>query len=95
MFIFSKIFIGLILSTAVLMLVCVVDDELSPRMKMSSSGEATKYSFVYGKSVGKPLNIELKGILFGHRFQAFYPFKCAPACNHFCTFDGFQLWSRS
>ncbi|CAJ0955341.1 unnamed protein product, partial [Mesorhabditis belari] len=66
----------LILSTAVLMLVCVVDDELSPRMKMSSSGEATKFSFAYGypfwSSVSSILPVQmcacLQSFLYFRRF---------------------------
>ncbi|CAJ0609642.1 unnamed protein product [Cylicocyclus nassatus] len=39
---------SLILSTAVLMVVCVVDDELAPRMKPNSAGEPSKFSYIYG-----------------------------------------------
>ncbi|VDO58846.1 unnamed protein product [Haemonchus placei] len=39
---------GIILSTAVLMVVCVVDDELAPRMKPNSAGEPSKFSYLYG-----------------------------------------------
>ncbi|KHJ98964.1 hypothetical protein OESDEN_01055 [Oesophagostomum dentatum] len=40
--------ISIILSTAVLMVVCVVDDELAPRMKPNSAGEPSKFSYLYG-----------------------------------------------
>ncbi|KAE9414154.1 hypothetical protein Angca_001177 [Angiostrongylus cantonensis] len=39
---------SIILCTAVLMVVCVVDDELAPRMKPNSAGEPSKFSYVYG-----------------------------------------------
>ncbi|VDM54846.1 unnamed protein product [Angiostrongylus costaricensis] len=39
---------SIILCTAVLMVVCVVDDELAPRMKQNSAGEPSKFSYVYG-----------------------------------------------
>ncbi|VDP02416.1 unnamed protein product [Heligmosomoides polygyrus] len=39
---------SIILSTAVLMVVCVVDDELAPRMKPNSAGEPSKFSYLYG-----------------------------------------------
>ncbi|EYB82237.1 hypothetical protein Y032_0364g3570 [Ancylostoma ceylanicum] len=38
---------SIILSTAVLMVVCVVDDELAPRMKPNSAGEPSKFSYLY------------------------------------------------
>ncbi|GMT36026.1 hypothetical protein PFISCL1PPCAC_27323, partial [Pristionchus fissidentatus] len=39
---------SIVLSTAVLMFVCVVDDELAPRMKPNAAGEPSKFSFKYG-----------------------------------------------
>ncbi|KAK5971069.1 Voltage-dependent calcium channel gamma-5 subunit [Trichostrongylus colubriformis] len=39
---------SIVLSTAVLMVVCVVDDELAPRMKPNSAGEPSKFSYLYG-----------------------------------------------
>uniref|UniRef100_A0A8R1HTZ1 Uncharacterized protein n=1 Tax=Caenorhabditis japonica TaxID=281687 RepID=A0A8R1HTZ1_CAEJA len=40
--------ISIILCIAVLMVVCVVDDELAPRMKPNAAGEPSKFSYVYG-----------------------------------------------
>ncbi|CAI4225666.1 unnamed protein product [Auanema sp. JU1783] len=39
---------SIILSTAVLMVVCVVDDELAPRMKPNAAGEPSQFSYKYG-----------------------------------------------
>uniref|UniRef100_A0A914V025 Uncharacterized protein n=1 Tax=Plectus sambesii TaxID=2011161 RepID=A0A914V025_9BILA len=38
---------GLIVCVAVLQFICVVDDEMTPRMKPNASGEQSKYSFEY------------------------------------------------
>uniref|UniRef100_A0A1I7TR67 CX domain-containing protein n=1 Tax=Caenorhabditis tropicalis TaxID=1561998 RepID=A0A1I7TR67_9PELO len=40
--------ISIILCIAVLMVVCVVDDELAPRMKPNAAGEPSKFSYTYG-----------------------------------------------
>lgn len=40
---------GLVISIAVLQVICVVDDEMVPRMKPNAAGEVSKYSFTYGK----------------------------------------------
>uniref|UniRef100_A0A1I7TR65 CX domain-containing protein n=1 Tax=Caenorhabditis tropicalis TaxID=1561998 RepID=A0A1I7TR65_9PELO len=40
--------IRIILCIAVLMVVCVVDDELAPRMKPNAAGEPSKFSYTYG-----------------------------------------------
>ncbi|UMM43169.1 hypothetical protein L5515_018756 [Caenorhabditis briggsae] len=39
---------SIILCIAVLMVVCVVDDELAPRMKPNAAGEPSKFSYTYG-----------------------------------------------
>ncbi|PAV62520.1 hypothetical protein WR25_00150 isoform A [Diploscapter pachys] len=39
---------SIIVCTAVLMVVCVVDDELAPRMKPNSAGEPSQFSYYYG-----------------------------------------------
>ncbi|TMS36537.1 hypothetical protein L596_003680 [Steinernema carpocapsae] len=41
---------GLVVAVAVLQFVCIVDDELSPRMKPNAAGEPSKFSFRYGTS---------------------------------------------
>lgn len=33
----------------VLQLICVVDDEMYPRMKSNAAGEPSNYNFYYGK----------------------------------------------
>ncbi|CAJ0583881.1 unnamed protein product, partial [Mesorhabditis spiculigera] len=67
----------IILSTAVLMFVCIVDDELSPRMKANSSGEPSKFSFRYGypfwSSVASILPVQVCAC-----FQAFLYFRRYP-----------------
>ncbi|CAB3400455.1 unnamed protein product [Caenorhabditis bovis] len=39
---------SIVLCIAVLMVVCVVDDELAPRMKPNAAGEPSKFSYYYG-----------------------------------------------
>ncbi|KAK0396935.1 hypothetical protein QR680_001917 [Steinernema hermaphroditum] len=41
---------GLTVAVAVLQFVCIVDDELSPRMKPNAAGEPSKFNFRYGLS---------------------------------------------
>uniref|UniRef100_A0A1I7X8H6 Uncharacterized protein n=1 Tax=Heterorhabditis bacteriophora TaxID=37862 RepID=A0A1I7X8H6_HETBA len=38
---------SIVLSTAVLMVVCVVDDELAPRMRLNAAGEPSKFGYIY------------------------------------------------
>uniref|UniRef100_A0A1I7Y6Z6 G_PROTEIN_RECEP_F1_2 domain-containing protein n=1 Tax=Steinernema glaseri TaxID=37863 RepID=A0A1I7Y6Z6_9BILA len=40
----------LVVAVAVLQFVCIVDDELSPRMKPNAAGEPSKFNFKYGTS---------------------------------------------
>lgn len=42
------IFLGITACIAVMQVICVVDDEMTPRMKKTADGEDSKYKYQYG-----------------------------------------------
>ena len=42
---------GLIVLIGVLQVICVVDDEMAPRMKPNAAGEPSVFTFRYGKFI--------------------------------------------
>nr|CDQ00559.1 BMA-STG-2, isoform d [Brugia malayi] len=70
------IFGGLVVLVGVLQFVCVVDDELAPRMKPNAAGEPSKFSFVYGYS-------------FFFTSLSFLPLQMCACCHAFLYFRRF------
>ncbi|CAG9537214.1 unnamed protein product [Cercopithifilaria johnstoni] len=70
------IFGGLVVLVGVLQFVCVVDDELAPRMKPNAAGEPSKFSFVYGFS-------------FFFASLSFLPLQMCACCHAFLYFRRF------
>lgn len=89
----------------VLQFVCVVDDELAPRMKPNAAGEPSKFSFVYGNQFflrlyfiqilinnGKVLIVDFM-IFTGYSFfftsLSFLPLQMCACCHAFLYFRRF------
>uniref|UniRef100_A0A915PSK2 Uncharacterized protein n=1 Tax=Setaria digitata TaxID=48799 RepID=A0A915PSK2_9BILA len=70
------IFGGLVVLVGVLQFVCIVDDELAPRMKPNAAGEPSKFSFVYGYS-------------FFFTSLSFLPLQMCACCHAFLYFRRF------
>ncbi|VDK76644.1 unnamed protein product [Litomosoides sigmodontis] len=70
------IFGGLVVLVGALQFVCIVDDELAPRMKPNAAGEPSKFSFVYGYS-------------FFFTSLSFLPLQMCACCHAFLYFRRF------
>lgn len=82
-------FLGIVVLIGILQIICIVDDEMYPRMKPNTAGEPSGFTFYYGTLGLKLINI--LGFSFLTTALSFLPIQL---CIYFQTMNFFKRFPK-